>query len=278
MDTLKAAVFSDLHLRYNRALDFEFELPDDVGVVIVAGDVSAPVSESLRWLDENLSAEGREIVFVAGNHEHYSEVYEESMAGGMAARAKYPHIHFLENEAVVIQGVRFLGATLWTDFELFGDPSAAMIQAFELMNDYKVIQTTKDGKFYRFRPTQTKAFHAQSREWLQGALAIQHDGPTVLVTHTAPHRMSIAAEYATDGLTPAFVSDLSAVIEELQPELWVHGHTHTGFDYVVPGTRTRVVCNPLGYVEGGYMGSRRYENFNFDRAKIVEIPVTKRET
>lgn len=271
METLKAAVFSDLHLKYNRELDFQFELPEDVDVVIVAGDVSSPVAQSLSYLDDLLP--GREIVFVSGNHEHYAEVYEESMAEGMAERKKYPLIHFLENEAVVIKGVRFLGANLWTDFELFGDPSAAMIQAFDMMNDYKVIQTTKDGKYYRFRPTQTKAFHAESREWLRANLAIPHDGPTVVVTHTAPHRLSIAAEYATDGLTPSFVSDLSAEIVEFQPELWVHGHTHSSFDYMVPGTRTRVVCNPLGYIEGGYIGNRRYENRKFDRSKIVEIPL-----
>ncbi|WP_348647882.1 metallophosphoesterase [Rhizobium sp. WYCCWR 11146] len=270
-DTLKAAVFSDLHLRYNQVLDFKFELPDDVDVLIVAGDISSPVSESLYWLNENVSALGREIVFVAGNHEHYGEVYEESMAEGIAERAKYPHIHFLENEAVVIKGVRFLGATMWTDFELFGDPSAAMTQAFEMMNDYQAIQTAKDGKYYRFRPTQTKSYHDESRAWLRTALSTSHDGPTVVVTHTAPHRLSIAGEYARDGLTPSFVSDLSAEIEEFQPELWVHGHTHSSFDYVVPGTRTRVVCNPLGYVEGGYMGNRRYENTEFDRSMIVEI-------
>lgn len=181
------------------------------------------------------------------------------------------NIHFLENEAVVIKGVRFPGATLWTDFELFGDPSAAMITALEMMNDYKVVQTTKDGKYYRFQPTQTKAFHAASREWLQAALATAHDGPTVVVTYTAPHRLSISPEYATDTLTPAFVSDLCAEITEFQPELWVHGHTHTSFNYTVPGTRTRVVCNPLGYIEGGYVGSRRYENGEFDRSLIVEI-------
>lgn len=272
MGTLKAAVFSDLHLKYNRVLDFKFALPDDVDVLIIAGDISSPVAGSLSWLEDQFP--DREIVFVAGNHEHYGEVYEESMGEGMAERGKYPHIHFLENEAVVIKGVRFLGATLWTDFELFGDPSAAMITAFDLMNDYKVIQTTKDDKYYRFRPTQTKAFHAESREWLRAALATPHDGPTVVVTHTAPHPLSISSEYATDALTPAFVSDLSAEIAEFQPELWVHGHTHSSFDYTVPGTRSRVVCNPLGYIEGGYMGNRRYENSNFDRSMIVEIPLT----
>jgi Icc-related predicted phosphoesterase len=88
------------------------------------------------------------------------------------------------------------------------------------------------------------------------------DGKTVVVTHHAPHPISIAPRYARDALNPAFASDLTDVISQHQPDLWVHGHTHSSFDYVVPGTKTRVVCNPMGYDD---------ENPSFDVGLVVEL-------
>ena len=120
----------------------------------------------------------------------------------------------------------------------------------------------------QFTPEQALALHRESRAWLEAELARPWDGKTVVVTHHAPHPMSIAPKYRGDPITPAFVSDLSAVIERHQPNLWIHGHTHASFDYVVPGTKTRVVCNPRGYRD------RRTglpENPTFAWDKVVEI-------
>ncbi|ANL87080.1 metallophosphoesterase [Rhizobium phaseoli] len=278
MDTVKAAVFSDLHLSYNGQLHYPFDLPDDVEIAIVAGDVSAPVSISLQWLHNVVSGRGRrDVVFVAGNHEHYGQVYEKSMSQGMEDRAKFPHIHFLENEAAVIKGVRFLGATMWTDFNLFGYPAAAMEQAAAFMNDYSAIRSrAADGNYRRFTPEITRAIHQESREWLRQALAESFHGPTVVVTHTSPHIMSVSEEYADDPLTPAFASDFGPEIAEFEPEFWIHGHTHTGFDYIVPGSRTRVVCNPLGYRKSAARVSTMFENLVFDPYKTIEIPLAWR--
>lgn len=278
MDTLRAAVFSDLHLSYNDRLPYTFDLPNDVDLVVVAGDVSAPVSDSLRWLDKFVSGEGRrDVVFVAGNHEHYGQVYEKSMSQGMSERADFPHIHFLENEAVIIKGVRFLGATMWTDFDLFGNPAYGMEQAAAFMNDYNFIRSQgNDGGYRRFTPERTRAIHQESRAWLRRALAEDFDGSTVVVTHTSPHALSISEEFKDDPLTPAFASDFGPEIVEFQPDFWIHGHTHTGFDYTVPGARTRVVCNPLGYRKGAARVSNIFENPVFDPYKIIDIPIAHR--
>jgi len=85
-------------------------------------------------------------------------------------------------------------------------------------------------------------------------------GATVVVTHHAPHPGSLHARYKADLLSPAFISDLTAVIESGRPDLWVHGHTHHTFDYTVGPTR--IVCNSRGYGE---------ENHDFDRALVVEV-------
>lgn len=272
--TLKAVVFSDLHLKYNGELDFKLDLPADADVVVVAGDITCPVSESLKWLHKNIAMAGHEVVFVAGNHEHYGHIYDDSMADGMAERAKYPNVHFLENEEVVIRGVRFLGASMWTDFNLYERPEEGMKEALLSMNDYRTIHSRdKGGNVIRFTPERTLGIHQESREWLRGALAKKHAGPTVVVTHHCPHHMSVHPKYGGDKLNSSFASDLSEEIAEFQPDFWIHGHTHTNFDYVVPGTRTRVVCNPLGYIRFQYSGRREIENPLFDPYLTIEIPL-----
>ena len=269
---LKAAVFSDIHLAFSE-LDYPLEFPADVGVAIVAGDVTAPVGRSMKWLYENLVMKGVEVVFVAGNHEHYGQCFEDSMATGYAARAKYPGVHFLENDEVVIDGVRFLGATMWTDFNLYENVPAAIREAYLAMNDYRQIHSKfPDGTLRRFEPEMTRAIHQESRLWLRVALARKHDGPTVVVTHHCPHYMSIDKQYSGQLLNAAFTSNFDPEIREFQPDFWIHGHTHVGFDYVVPDTRTRVVCNPRGYVRETY-ARKEVENKKYEPYKTIEIAI-----
>ena len=272
--TVKTAVFSDLHLKYNGELGFKLNLEPDIDVVVVAGDVTSPVSESLKWLHREIAMAGHEVIFVAGNHEHYGHIYDDSMEGGVAARDQYPNVHFLENEEVVIKGVRFLGATMWTDFNLYERPEEAMKEAVLAMNDYRTIHSRDaGGNIIRFTPERTRSIHEDSRNWLRSALATKHDGPTVVVTHHCPHHLSVHEKYAGQKLNASFTSDFDPEITEFQPEFWIHGHTHSNFDYVVPGTRTRVICNPLGYIRGGYSGRREVENPMFDPYLTIEIPL-----
>lgn len=269
---LKAAVFSDPHLPFCD-LDYLLEFPDDVSLAIVAGDVTAPVGASIKWLYENLVMKGIEVVYVAGNHEHYGQCYEESMESGYKARDKYKGVHFLENEEVVIDGVRFLGATMWTDFNLYDNVPAALREAYLMMNDYRQIHSKDaNGTLRRFEPEMTRAIHLESRKWLQDSLAVPHAGPTVVVTHHCPHYGSIAPQYSGQLLNAAFTSSFDREIRQFQPDFWIHGHTHTCFDYVVPGSKTRVICNPRGYVRERF-DRREVENKLFEPYKTIEIPL-----
>jgi Icc-related predicted phosphoesterase len=267
---MKALVFSDLHLAHSY-LDYALDFPAEAEIAVVAGDILAPVSSSLKWLRENVVARGLPTIFVSGNHEHYGCVYEESMSDGMADRGKYADLHWLENESVVVNGVRFLGCCLWTDFDLYETPAVSMHIARRSMNDYKVI-TSRNPKnnFGDFLPQDTLEIHQQSRLWLEGQLSNKFYGKTVVVTHHCPHAMSIAPRFRGDPSTPAFCSDLSDIIERYQPDAWVHGHTHTSFDYMAPGTKTRVICNPRGYVkELGW--ATEVENPAYEPFKVVDI-------
>jgi Icc-related predicted phosphoesterase len=100
----------------------------------------------------------------------------------------------------------------------------------------------------------------RSRKFIAEALQVPHAGPTVVVTHHAPHPQSLHPQHQDDLLSAAYVSDLGELIERGRPELWVHGHVHANCDYTVGSTR--IVCNPHGYVR---------ENSNFDPALVIEV-------
>ncbi|AOJ69061.1 MULTISPECIES: metallophosphoesterase [Burkholderia] len=117
-----------------------------------------------------------------------------------------------------------------------------------------------------FAPRDALALHRTARAWLERELAKPWAGRTIVVTHHAPHRASLAARYADDLASAGFISDLSALVRP-PVSLWIHGHTHTSFDYTT-AEGTRVVCNPHGYIRRR-TGER--ENPSFEWGKIVTL-------
>jgi Icc-related predicted phosphoesterase len=211
---------------------------------------------------------------VLGNHEFYKRF--ERLPDESRAVAAETNIQVLEDQSTVIDGVRFIGATLWTDFALFGSDlrPEAMRKAKERMNDYKHIKANQKMTPSRagesqpvssLRPAHTAERHARTRSFIEETLSQQFDGPTVVVTHHLPHVQSIPPRFADHIGSAAYASDLSSVIENFQPEMWIHGHSHDSADYLVG--RTRVICNPRGYPQPD--GSP--ENPNFNPEMIVEL-------
>lgn len=256
---------SDLHHEFG----MPFNCPSDVKInaAVFAGDISKPITKSIEWLADQREKYlgGKPVVFVAGNHEYYgSEVLEAREAGW--ERAQQLGIHFLDPDAIVIDGVRFIGATLWTDYNLYNRPVQARRTALRKMNDYKKIKVTIDGKKDTVRPHYIQGLHQEDRAFIERELAIPHDGPTVVVTHHAPHPKSIVPMFRDDELSPCYASDLSEVIEKYQPELWVHGHDHNHHLYHVG--KTMIFSNPAGYPHP-FDGSRECKDF--DPRYVVEI-------
>lgn len=234
---MKILVLSDLHNEFH-----PFIPPDNAAgadAVILAGDIDVG-TRGVEWANRAFS---RPVIYLLGNHEFYGGELGRALESCRAAAA--PQVHVLENDAVTIDGVRFLGATLWTDFRLFGADlrAAAMTEAERCLTDYRRIRVVEGSGYRRMRAADTVRMHRASRAWLAEQFAQGHPGRTIVVTHHAPHRGSLAPEYAIDVCSPAFVSDVADLMG--RPSLWIHGHTHTSFDYEVSGTR--VVCNPRGY-------------------------------
>ena len=262
-------VMSDIHMEFGA----RFDCPTNTRCTgaIFAGDIDKPVTGALEWLawqrDKFLG--GVPIIYVAGNHEYYgSNIALEREAGRV--RAEKLGIHFLDPGSVVIDGLRVIGATLWTDFNLNRRPVTDRKAALRGMNDYRRIKVTIDGKTRTVRPHYIQGLHKVDRAFIEGELAIPHDGPTIVVTHHAPHPESVVPMYRGEPLSACYASDLSEVIEKYQPKVWIHGHDHHHHLYKVG--ETTIFANPAGYPvahHGARAGERECKEFN--PRYIVEV-------
>lgn len=245
---MKILLLSDLHIEF-APFTPDPQAATAADVVVLAGDIDKGV-KGIRWAAEAFA--GKPVIYVAGNHEFYGGHWANTLAE-MRAEAKALGIHFLENDSVEIDGLRFLGCALWTDFQYLQHEhrTGAMRAAERGMNDFRLIKATPlpdvhwNTKRHRLTALHTLRRHQQSLAWLRQDLPKGDLARTVVVVHHAPRAESVASRFADDSLTPAFASRLPDDLL-LGARLWVHGHMHDSCDYLV-GSRTRVVCNPRGY-------------------------------
>lgn len=241
---MKAILFSDWHLE--RGTD---PLPllrsiGDADVCIVPGDIDLG-DRAIDLLAAHV-APRMPVVYVPGNHCYRGSNHDEIRQAMREKAHLHPNVHLLDPGSVVIEDVRFVGATLWTDFMLAG--SAGLDDALAFASGRFGTATVGRGKDRRaWTPIESMRRHAEELAWLELALAEPWEGTTIVVSHHAPHPNSIHPRYLPQGLAKscAYVSDLSDVILRHAPDMWCHGHTHDSTDYLVGGTR--VVANPHGY-------------------------------
>lgn len=231
---MKLRIMSDLHIEF---ADWT-PPPSDADVVVLAGDINIK-GRGITWALKNFSVP---VIFVAGNHDYYKGSLGHTCQK-MAEQAQGSNVHFLHNGAVVLDGVRFVGGTLWTDYRLTGNEPLAQWDALQTMSDFKAI---RNEKFSKIRPQHLASAHFKTKAFLEQQFAEPFAGKTVVVTHHAPCEMSIAEEYLRAGghLSASYASRLDHMMGD-HAKLWIHGHTHDSFDYDIYGTR--VICNPRGY-------------------------------
>ena len=255
---MKLWILSDLHLDVNRR--FPLALPDPRpphDAVVIAGDICQGIAEAVRFIaGEGLNA--KPVLYVAGNHEFYEHDRHAELADGRAEAAKFPNVHLLESNGIVIGGVEFLGCTLWTDYKYAGarEQARAMYFAAQRLNDHRLISNGSGA----WLPQHCLDEHVVSRAWLAQRLERRSPHARVVVSHHAPSRRSVQPQYRDDLLTAAFASDLDDLVGKA--DLWVHGHMHAPADYALYGCR--VIANPRGYV-----GIR--EDRGFDPGLVVDV-------
>lgn len=254
---MRLHVISDLHLSVA-----PMEPPrTDADVVVLAGDLARPPAGA-EWARRF----SQPVLYVPGNHEFYGSSIEATRAE-LHRLCDGSNVHVLDGHAIELGGVRFIGTTLWTDFQIAGHGAAAdaaMAQAQGFMRDFKVVQIAGENGLRTLTPADTTEMFTQESRWLEERLAEPHAGPTVVITHHAPSPGSINPRFAGSPLNACFVSDLERLMGADRVPLWIHGHTHDSFDYTVNGTR--VLCNARGYAKDG-----KNENPAFQPDLVIEV-------
>ena len=244
-----------------------FDLPycegDEDTVLLLAGDIGTQrIALEVDAVLIQAAEQFKEVIYIPGNHEFYGGEYP----GTWDRKVEHIKKLHLDNVLLIDQGVvkvgeyLFIGATMWTALD---ETPGVRLAAEWYMNDYRMAtDTITKGKLTTWR---TIVDHKQAVEYIFGMCkwARYNKLIPVVMTHHAPAHGSIAPEFKGDELNGAYFTDLEYRITEEGPVLWVHGHMHNKFDYMVGDTR--VVTNPRGYV----MGER--ENKDFDPEFTLEV-------
>ena len=269
---MKIQLLSDLHLEVHP--HFVPQPAPGADVLVLAGDIGSYQAGSLLGAmgDEHFGLERFAhwpvpVIFVPGNHEYDAQDFDAAHTR-LRATCERLGLIWLERETVVLQGVRFVGTTLWTDFDALAEDEGSTNLARRLRQRDKAFRAAN---FYLRKTGGTRSgtpfLAAEMREqglrcqdWLRAALAVPFDGATVAITHFAPSLLSADPRYGLVPGTAGFCNALDDCLEHAQ--LWLHGHLHAPVDYTVQGTRKgagsdaapwqcRVVANPLGYARKG---------------------------
>jgi predicted phosphodiesterase len=270
---MRIQLFSDLHLERDPA--FQPIIQPGTDVVVLAGDIGS-YQERSRLPSEDFGLERfsplrpgaprARVLYVPGNHEfdglEYDAAYER-----LHRVCDYLRIEWLDRETIVIDGVRFVGTTLWSDFDAIAGQEQDLTKQLQARNkayraaNYYLSKNTTFRNGEAVLAEQQREMSLACQAWLRDALAAPFDGPTVAVTHYAPSLRSADPRY---GVTPGTAGFCNAM-DELIPwaDVWMHGHLHCANDYLVEGKRAgvprtcRVVANPLGYASKGEQAAFR---------------------
>jgi 3',5'-cyclic AMP phosphodiesterase CpdA len=285
---MKVAICSDLHLEFG---DLFFTNDQNIDVLVLSGDIC--VAKDIGRPDPNNFMEGAKssrivdffkrcsfqfphVIYIMGNHEHYhgDVAQSPSIIRSMLESNALSNVHFLDKEFIDIDDVRFIGGTLWTDFN--GENEQTMNHVTRRMNDFQICENSAEMVNYRTFENDKAKFHKRPATWSPRSALVEYKAmkkfiednydPTkinVVCTHHAPSKGSEHPRYAHDTLmNGAYNSNLDDfIMERPMIKLWTHGHTHEDFDYMIQ--TTRVVCNPRGYIN--------YE----DRADRFELKVVE---
>jgi len=250
---MRFLLLSDLHLEFA-----SFQAPEvETDAVILAGDIGVG-TDGLAWARNAFPA--IPILYVAGNHEHYGQEINDSLRC-LRSAATDLRIQFLDRDEIEVGGIRVLGCTLWTDFELYGaERMVEAMRASMVLNDYRMI---RDGESL-ITPEKTRALHFRDRAWLEERLArpIQDGKRTLVITHMLPSFSSVSPRFQAVLTSAGFASRLDHLLGNV--DVIVHGHTHDSFDYRIGNCR--VYCNPRGYPSG-----KRSENRRFNPRMTFEL-------
>jgi hypothetical protein len=252
-------IVSDMHLRDLTDLGDQFYTAN-APVLAVLGDM-CEVRQIKKMLPifKRMSDSWERVLFILGNHEFYYGCLDSTPDYIREELSRYKNIHVLDNDAVAIEDVTFIGTTLWSDMHR-NDPMTKL-ECKRGISDYFYIFPSLKGVLSRGRaisPDDTVSLFNINTVFINEMLRVFGDSEKIaLLTHHAPSYQSIAPYYKTSIFNGAFASNLEHImVDNTKIKLWAHGHCHSDFDYNVE--QCRVVCHPKGYVGEMYSRSREY--------------------
>lgn len=260
---MKIKLISDIHLEF-----CDFSVPySGEDLLIIAGDVCPKIDSTLNLIIEYIqklpvdstdeSEHKIKVLLVLGNHDYYhNTIYDTNDA---YSHVNIPGLRILQDESVVINGYRFFGATMWTD--LNKRDKITMMHCYSRINDFTVICD--------YGPRDFCDIHEKSKQALEAVLETSQE-KVVVITHHLPTYACIDKKYhAEKHINYAFCStDLDDLVKHEKIIAWTFGHTHGSFDFYID--KTRVLCNPRGYVRK-FKNYTSYENEKFDENFVFEI-------
>lgn len=260
---MRFKAISDLHvdINYKYIKDMKF---DSDAFYLIAGDVSGDRFITEKFLKEK-NIKG---VFIEGNHLGYNSTGDPK-GDTKDGSIKYlknrfmpeSQMSFLENDHIIVDNKVIIGATLYTDFELFGNPSYSMRMANLYMNDFRYVTTISKNQIRRITPNDYVKRFKKTIKYIDSTYRLYPDYDVIVVTHHAPSIKGISSEYIEDALTPAYASNLEQfIIDRPRIKYWIHGHVHHINQYEIGNTK--VICNPMGYYNENNMNLE--ENLGVD--------------
>ncbi len=257
---MKFRLWSDLHLEFRNFLFDHIYTPRDDDAettLLLAGDIGVGAF-LIRPFIEEMCKHFKHVVMVAGNHEYYHHEFHAVNAEWQAWELEEApkNFHFLLNDYRILDGVRIIGGTMWTSFD-DGDPFN-MAYAHRSMSDYVDINFG----IRKILPDDILREHDRFIRFLLQKFDEPFDGKTVVMSHHSPGN-SLKRRGRKEGRDSAYFADIEGMIGyHDKAVLWVHGHTHRSWDYMI--NNTRVVCNPYGYWNEATNGG-------FDPEIVIEV-------
>lgn len=288
---MKIALASDLHLEFGT---IELTNDENADVLILSGDICVASklnkfditgvdidSESAKYhkFFEQCCEQFPEVIYIAGNHEHYGGDFQKTIGILKEHLSRYKNLHILDKETFECGDFTFIGATLWSDFNR--NDAITMMTVERMMNDFRLVENSsnmidrkvtvyrkdENGKYvndengvaiidgYEFvhvasklKPEDCYADHQKFLACIESVIKNDRTRKYVIVGHHSPSSKSIHPRYESSSLiNGAYSSNLEGFIMNYpEIKLWTHGHTHHEFDYDIG--ETRISCNPRGYI------------------------------
>lgn len=247
---------SDLHIPNYSEGDLRGLKPSSP-VLALLGDVCEICNfHRIKKFFDYVSLNWGYVLFVPGNHEFYGSVMEKSLHDMRQFLEPYGNIIILDNDVVSIDGVRYIGSTLWSDMNR--DDPLTKLACKDLISDYRYIGKTVSGNPVRITPEDTVNLFDKNIDFIEKMIELTDNPTNVVLTHHAPSYRSVSPRFVGNMGNGAFVSNLDDFIID-RPEIvvWAHGHTHSSTDYQIGDCR--VVANPLGYAREIYKNDYQYQ-------------------